>query len=75
VYARFGLARLLGWFWQTDDFGPAGGERRRLGNASLLNATIGEIDDMNLNGIVIRCASARRVGSGYDGNCITSGLE
>jgi hypothetical protein len=37
---------------------------------------VGEIDDMNLNGIVIRCASAcRHVGSGYDGNCITSGLE
>ena len=26
------------------------------GNASLLNAMVGEIDDMNLNGIVIRCA-------------------
>jgi len=25
----------------------------------LLNAMVGEIDDMNLNGIVIRCASAR----------------
>jgi hypothetical protein len=36
---------------------------------------VGEIDDMNLNGTVIRCASVRRVGSGYDGNCITSGLE
>jgi hypothetical protein len=35
--------------------------RRRLGNASLLNAMVGEIDDMNLNGIVIRCASARAV--------------
>jgi hypothetical protein len=31
----------------------------RLGNASLLNATIDEIDDMNLDGIVIRCALAR----------------
>jgi len=30
--------------------------RRRLGNASLLNAMVGEIDDMNLNGVVIRCA-------------------
>ena len=28
----------------------------RLGNASLLNAMVGEIDDMNLNGIVIRRA-------------------
>jgi hypothetical protein len=36
---------------------------------------VGEIDDMNLNGIVIRCARALRAGSGYDGNCITSGLE
>jgi hypothetical protein len=34
-------------------------KRRRLGNASLLNAMVGEIDDMKLNGIVIRCASAR----------------
>jgi hypothetical protein len=34
---------------------------------------VGEIDDMNLNGIVIRRACARRVGSGYDGNC--TGLE
>jgi hypothetical protein len=41
----------------------------------LLNAMVGEIDDMNLNGIVIRCAATRWVGSGYDGNCITSGLE
>jgi hypothetical protein len=31
-------------------------ERRRVGNASLLNAMVGEIDDMDLNGIVIRCA-------------------
>jgi hypothetical protein len=35
--------------------------RRWLGNASLLNAMVGEIDDMKLNGIklngiVIRCA-------------------
>jgi hypothetical protein len=37
---------------------------------------VGEIDDMKLNGIVIRVRlSAPRVGSGYDGNCITSGLE
>jgi hypothetical protein len=36
---------------------------------------VGEIDDMNLNGIVIRRVRARLVGSGYDGNCITSGLE
>ena len=41
----------------------------------MLNAMVGEIDDMNLNGIVIRRAWARRIGSGYDGNCITSGLE
>jgi hypothetical protein len=43
--------------------GPAGSERRRLGNASLLNAMDGEIDDMKVNGIVIRCAQAR-AGSG-----------
>ena len=29
------------------------------GNASLLNAMVGEIDDTNLNGIVIRCDQAR----------------
>jgi hypothetical protein len=46
----------LGWFWQAERFGPARGERRRLGNASLLSAMVGEIDDMKLNGIVIRCA-------------------
>jgi hypothetical protein len=45
----------LGWVWQAERFGLAGDERRRLGNASLLNAMIGEIDDMNLGGIVIRC--------------------
>jgi len=38
--------------------GPAGGERRRVENASLLNARVGDIDDMNLNGILIRCAQA-----------------
>jgi hypothetical protein len=32
---------------------------RRLGNASLLNAMAGEIDDMNLDGIVIWCAAIR----------------
>jgi hypothetical protein len=32
---------------------------RRLGNASLLNAMVGEIDDMELNDTVIRCACAR----------------
>jgi hypothetical protein len=32
---------------------------RRLGNASLLNAMVDEIDDMNLNGIEIRRAMAR----------------
>jgi len=37
---------------------------------------VGEIDDMNLNGIVIRCAQVRaRSGEDYNGNCITSGLE
>jgi hypothetical protein len=41
-----------------------------------LNARVGEIDDMNLNGIVISVRlSARPIGSGYDGNCKTSGLE
>ena len=34
-------------------------ERDRLGNASLLNAMVGDIDDMATNGIVIRCAFAR----------------
>jgi len=42
----------------------------------LLNAMVGEIDDMNLNGIMIRCAcGASGSDQGYDGNCITSGLE
>jgi hypothetical protein len=36
---------------------------------------VGEIDDMNLDGIVIRRVGVRRVRSGYNGNCITSGLE
>jgi hypothetical protein len=41
---------------QAEQFGPAGECRRRLGNASLLSAMVGEIDDMNLNGI---CFGAR----------------
>ena len=42
----------------------------------MLNAMVGKIDEMELNGIVIRCVSARACcGEGYDGNCITSGLE
>jgi hypothetical protein len=42
---------------------------------------VSKIDDMNLNGIVIRCALVRALAraattaSGYDGNGITSGLE
>jgi hypothetical protein len=34
-------------------------DRGWLGNASLLNAMVGDIDDMATNGIVIRCAFAR----------------
>jgi hypothetical protein len=44
VLAGLILAGLLIW--------SAGGERRRLGNASLLNAMVGEIE-ANLNGIAI----------------------
>jgi len=52
-------ARRLGWFWQAEWFVRPANVRRRLGNASLLNAMVGEIDDMNLDGIVIRRALAR----------------
>ena len=38
-------------------------KRGRLGNASLLNAMVGEIGDMNLDG-VIRCAFARAASAG-----------
>jgi hypothetical protein len=34
-------------------------DRGWLGNASLLNAMVGDIDDMATNGIVIRCDQAR----------------
>jgi hypothetical protein len=45
-------------FGRLNDLVRQANVRRRLGNASLLNAMVGEIDDMNLNGIVIRCARA-----------------
>jgi hypothetical protein len=52
----------LGWFWQAERFGPADDERRRLGNASLLNAMVGEIDDMNLGGAASVRMSACGIG-------------
>ena len=52
--------RLLGRFWQANVLVRPAKECRRLGNASLLNAMVGELDDMNVNGIVIRCALVAR---------------
>jgi hypothetical protein len=55
--------RILGSLWQAERFDPIGDDRRRLRNASLLNAMAGDFDDMNLNGILIRCAQVcARVG-------------
>ena len=45
-------------FGRLNDLVRLADKRRRLGNASLLNAMVGETDDMKLNGIAIRRASA-----------------
>jgi hypothetical protein len=46
-------------FGRLNDLVRLAEKRRRLGNASLLNAMVGETDDMKLDGIVIRCALVR----------------
>ncbi len=46
-------------FGRLNDLVRLAVRRRRLGNASLLNAMAGEIDDMELNDTVIRYASVR----------------